>query len=640
MRTVIVNMPWSSIEVPSLAVGILAAAGRRHRPDDEITVLHANLEFVDWVCARMHFDYREYQLFSLDTYFTGCGDWIFTSALHGQTPWRLTEFSATIGVGLDERDRELAVRLHSIAPEFVEDMAQRIVRTGPQVVGLTSTFQQNVAALAVARRVKELDHDVVIVLGGANCDGAQGAALHRNFEWVDYVVRGEGDVVFPELLDAIDRRDDQITLPGVCWRTPSGETVANSLSQRPLPPAQIAEPTFDLYFERLAGSVACEWVEPKLVVEGARGCWWGEKHHCKFCGLNGSSMKFRSKSAEDFFAEVKTLAQQYQVLDFYVVDNIIDMDYLRTVLPRIVAEGLDYRLHYEIKSNMRLEQLRVLREAGAVHVQPGIESLSSSVLRVMDKGVTGCLNVRLLRDASSVGIAMYWNYLYGFPGERADDYKAVVEQLPALYHLAPPATEGRIAIERFSPYFDRPELGFGRPTRAAAHYYVNFDLPDDEVLDLAYIFEAERRGIEPELASELSAALERWRSHADKSFLTYVDRGDRISLYNLRPDFDWQQVTLSRPVEVEMFRLLMQPRTIGFLARKLSAGHDRVAESQVGDMLGRWAELGLTFTDGDQVIQVAPSESGQRLFKVVPDLPGAGGWARQTITNPEYGARL
>ncbi|MDQ2836280.1 MAG: RiPP maturation radical SAM C-methyltransferase [Actinomycetota bacterium] len=624
MRTMLINMPWSSIEVPSLAVGILSAVVHQHRPQDEVIPLDANLELVDWICERMPFTLREYELFALDTYFSGCGDWIFTGALYRDIPWRLPEFTERIGNTLDPADRELAIRLHRLMPQFIDELAVRVVSERPDVLGFTSTFQQNIAALALARRVKQLAPEILTVFGGANCDGDQGAALHRNFDCVDLVVRGEGDRVFPQLLDQVEAGHGFARLPGVCWRFDQPGSVANPMNARPLAPGQIGKPEFATYFERLARSRASEWVEPKLVVEGARGCWWGQKHHCTFCGLNGSSMEFRSKSGESFFDELKALAVEHRVLDFYVVDNIIDMSYLRSVLPRIVEEGLDYRFHYEIKSNMRLDQLQLLRQAGLVHVQPGIESLSSKVLDIMDKGVTGCLNVRLLRDAATVGIAMYWNYLYGFPGESVVNYEQILAQLPSLYHLMPPTGASRIALERFSPYYDRPELGFAGERRAADHYYVNYDLADAELLDLAYVFETEARGIDAALADRLLAALDRWQAYADQCSLVYLDHGEQIELFDNRPDFHWQHLVIGEPVEVALFRLLAQPHTVPGLLRKLHLADDEPSAVLVHDAMARWLALGITFTDNGYHVLVAPAESNQRIFEVTPSLPAAG----------------
>src|SRR5262249_6197562 len=159
------------------------------------------------------------------------------------------------------------------------------------------------------------------------------------------------------------------------------------MTTKPLLPTEIVSPDYDGYFERLESSTARDWVEPKLVVEGSRGCWWGEKHHCTFCGLNGSFMEFRSKSPMAFYHEIIRLVGRHQVLDMYVVDNILDMKYLSSLLPKLQESGYDLRLQYEIKSNLRRDQLATLYDAGLVNVQPGIESLSNRVLKIMDKGV-------------------------------------------------------------------------------------------------------------------------------------------------------------------------------------------------------------------------------------------------------------
>ena len=71
--------------------------------------------------------------------------------------------------------------------------ARRVLATGARVVGCTSTFEQHVASLALLRRIRELDPDVVTMLGGANCETVMGETTHRCFPWVDFVVSGEAD---------------------------------------------------------------------------------------------------------------------------------------------------------------------------------------------------------------------------------------------------------------------------------------------------------------------------------------------------------------------------------------------------------------------------------------------------------------
>jgi ribosomal peptide maturation radical SAM protein 1 len=623
-------MPWANIDVPSLALGILRNVAVATVPDAEVAVVHANLDYVDWVVKRHRFSAHDYNFYGHDSYFSGVGDWVFSSALYDDPQWRVREFGDELSL-TDER-REFSIDLHRSAPEFIQDLADRIVASRPDVVGFTSTFQQNAPALAAARAIKRAAPDVLTVFGGANCDGAQGAAVHRNFDFVDYVVRGEGEVAFPALLTALSRSDTEALakLPGLCWRAADGVARANPMTSRALLPDEIVSPYYDGFFERLESSVAHEWVEPKLVVEGARGCWWGEKHHCTFCGLNGSFMQFRSKSPARFYDEIIQLVERHQVLDMYVVDNILDMGYLTTLLPRLTESGYDLRLHYEIKSNMRREQLTALVSAGLVGVQPGVENLSARVLKIMDKGVTGCQNVRMLRDAASAGLAPYWNYLYGFPGETPEDYMPLIEQFPAMHHLTPLGALTRIAIERFSPYFGRPELGFGELAPAASYRRI-YDLPDTELMDLAYIFSAPQQGIDESVADQLRAAVDEWQREHLRSRLSHLDLGEEIVLVSRRRRFHWTVLTLRDPVEVAAFRLLDQPHTPAALLRKLShhfppSAPDRAGAATVAGievLLDRWRALGIVFTDAGQYVHVAPIATNEDLFRLKEYVEGS-----------------
>ncbi|MGW2411132.1 RiPP maturation radical SAM C-methyltransferase [Streptomyces tubercidicus] len=617
MRVLLVNMPWSPIDLPSLALGILRRSVDE-RTSGRADVLHANLEFTDWVTRRTTFTADDYQFYALSSYFMGCGDWVFSSALYDDPEWRVAEFSASMRGKLREERLDMSKELHRVVPEFVQETAERIVAAGPDVVGFTSTFQQNTAALAAVKYVKRLAPHIRTVMGGANCDAEQGAATHRNFPFLDFVVRGEGEAAFPQLLTALDEGGDLSDVPGLCHRDADGASVANPMSTRPLPPATILPPDYSGYFERLSASVARNWVEPKLVVEGARGCWWGEKHHCTFCGLNGSFMQFRSKSPDTFYEEIMELARRHRVLDMYLVDNILDMGYLTTVLPRIIDSGYDLRMHIEIKANMRRTQLRTLAQAGMIYVQPGIESLNSRVLDLMDKGVSGCQNVRMLRDGAETGLSVSWNYLHGFPGESAADYEPVIAQIPALEHLDPPVDlSARIAIERFSPYFNRPELGF-TGLRPEEHYRFTYDLPESELLDLAYVFEAPERGITEPTVTALNDALGAWKKHHTDSRLTHADLGDRIVLVSRRRAFDWGALELSTPTELAAFRLLDQPHAPAALTRKLAARlpEHTVDEAAVRALLQHWVTLGLVFTDGGQYVHLAPAAVNEDLLRL------------------------
>src|SRR5205085_6341958 len=118
-----------------------------------------------------------------------------------------------------------------------------------------------------------------------------------------------------------------------------------------------------------------------------------------------------------------------------------------------IQNEASYEIFYEVKANLRREQLKIMAQAGVTHLQPGIESLSSHVLRLMRKGVRAAQNVNLLRWARYYDIHVDWNLLWGFPGETEADYSEQEAAIPHLVHLQPPSSANRVWLERFSPLF-------------------------------------------------------------------------------------------------------------------------------------------------------------------------------------------
>ena len=93
------------------------------------------------------------------------------------------------------------------------------------------------------------------------------------------------------------------------------------------------------------------------------------------------------------------------------------MNYYRTVLPELAERKLGVTFFYEIKSNLKKKQVKLLADAGILTVQPGVESFSSHVLKLMRKGVTAIQNIQMLKWCREYGVDVAWNLLYGFPGE-------------------------------------------------------------------------------------------------------------------------------------------------------------------------------------------------------------------------------
>ncbi len=465
----LLSLPFGSLTRPSLALGLLAAHCRRLEIDCDVRYL--TLSFAELVGP------KEYGWLTREIpYEAFACDWLFTEALYGPRPDADAAYVEEVLRGIWHLRRDTIARIERLRPAvepFLVRCTEEIDWRRYTLVGFTSMFQQNIASLALAARVKAAYPHLTIAFGGANGEEPMGEALRRRFPFVDLVFSGEADVSFPATL--------------VARRHGSGGPAAPAGTLAELD--ELPLPEFDAFFEQLRSLPSLAETTPQLVVETARGCWWGERSHCTFCGLNGSTMAFRSKSPQRVVEELAYLRARHGVPRFWVVDDILDMRYFRTVLPMLEDEQLDVELFWEVKANLSAKHVRALRAAGVRSIQPGIESLSDNVLTLMRKGTTGLKNIELLKWCREYGVKPAWNLLYGFPGETEADYEETRTLIEAIWHLDPPQACGRVRLDRFSPYHENPQA-FGmenvRPKAPLSHIY---PFPRDEVMEIAYYFD-------------------------------------------------------------------------------------------------------------------------------------------------------
>lgn len=400
----------------------------------------------------------------------------------------------------------------SLAPQIepaLDALVEKVLALRPRIVGLTSSFQQNLAASAVARRIKARAPEIITVMGGPNVAGPLANGIAQAFPWIDYLFSGEADLDFPDFCEAYLRRGE----------LPRERVVVNE----PIRDMRVVfPPDFDDFFAQLrplqASGALPAGLPRYLMAETSRGCWWGAKHHCTFCGLNAEGMDFREKPAERVIGELEAL-KRWDVPRVMLTDNIMPGRYLVELMPRLADSPKRLGLFYEIKANLSEPQVDMLVQGGVVAIQPGIESLSSDVLKLMRKGVSAHQNIALLRHCSGVALQVFWNILYGFPGERADDYAAMIELMPKLHHLFPPSSATAIVIDRYSPYFADP-VGMGVAPIAPQPAYRALYPSSVAVEDIAYHFVGDYRTElldQPRLLAELRAAILAWRqSWADR----------------------------------------------------------------------------------------------------------------------------
>ena len=272
-------------------------------------------------------------------------------------------------------------------------------------------------------------------------------------------------------------------------------------------------PDFDDYFHCLENYKLQNKFDITIDIESSRGFWWGEHAHCTFCGLNGSTMRFRSKSSDRVLDEVKYLSKKYNINSFRFTDNILNTQYFNDFFPKIVQQKVNLSFFYETRSNLTKDQLIIMRNAGIKHFQPGIESFSDVILDMMKKGVTGLQNIQTLKWCLEIGITPYWNILMGFPREPKEEYAKMSNLIPLIEHLNPPERIVQIKLTRYSPYFFESKKYGLFNVRPYKFFNLMYPFSDETVRNLVYIFDYEyedKRNIE-EYWYMLKNLIESWK---------------------------------------------------------------------------------------------------------------------------------
>lgn len=595
MRVLLIDMPFGEVRLPSLALGLLKAElqGRGTGCDvANLKLLFASM--IGW-----------------DNYVWLSG---LTALLAGERTFARTFFSGCIPSDAEYASyamcclsREDIQRMRGIGEyvtPFLRNCLDAIAWDRYDIVGFSCMFEQNIASLALAYEVKRRFPGKTIVFGGANCEDSMGLTLHACFPYIDYVCRGEADYSFPELVRRLEqgqRIDDVAGLVyrrGNCSVSTGAPRLTSDLDALPYP-------DYDDYFRAVQTHAGPTGSSPTVLCEASRGCWWGEKSKCFFCGLNGGAVKSRCKSAARVEAEIDWLVQRYGAHYVRMVDNMLNPKHIESLLPRQARKNSGVRYFWEIRPTLSKEHVKLLAAAGVQDAQAGIENLSTNALRAMRKGSTSLGGIQTLKWCKQYGVRADWNILYGFPGETAADYARNLELVRLLKHLDPPSTIGRFRMDRFSPSFEMAaEMGLTNVRPNPIYRYI-YPLPEETLFNLVYSFEFgyQTRIDDGDRTVPLHCEVQAWKNRSGQ--LTGVPAGEALVVCDDRVPWGARQ----RTFEGERRSLLEycdRAQTVATVENRLKLERSETAmgKAEIEAILDEYVRDGLMIKEGSSYLSL------------------------------------
>ena len=296
-----------------------------------------------------------------------------------------------------------------------DTLKNEIKKRKPDVVGVTTTTFTLIDSIIIAKIINEVDNDIKVVFGGPHAHIYPEETI--KLPEVDFLVIGEGEITFTELLQKIDNYEELKKVKGVVFK--HDDRIVNTgyrgfiedLDSLPFPARHLTP--YNKYYSLIAKR------NPITTMFTSRGC----PYRCLFCHRPHMGKKFRARSPENVVEEIEE-CMNMGIHEILIYDDTFNIDKRRVfdVCNLIKERGLD--IYFDIRARIdRIdkEMLIALKEAGCVRIHYGIESANQRILDILRKDITVEQAEKVIQMTKDVGIETLAYFMIGNPTETRDE---------------------------------------------------------------------------------------------------------------------------------------------------------------------------------------------------------------------------
>lgn len=302
---------------------------------------------------------------------------------------------------------------------FAEDkninIYNKLKNISADIYGVTATTFTRFEAINIIRIVKEIFPERKVIVGGVHFMYTDVDVL-THIKEVDYVIRGEGEVTLPNLLDVIENGGDISQVRGISYRKNNivirnpDQDLFNDLDNVPI----YKYKTPLEYPEFLMGP---NQPVPAVSIMTSRGC----PNNCIFCAKAG--MKYRHHSTDYVIKEIEYYKENYDIHAF----NFLDLTF--TANPRrsqelceaIIEKKINIKWWCETRANIPLDLLDIMYRAGCRYLVMGVETGSEKVMQNLHKGISKNQINNVVEYATKIGINVQCYFMFSHLGETFED---------------------------------------------------------------------------------------------------------------------------------------------------------------------------------------------------------------------------
>jgi radical SAM superfamily enzyme YgiQ (UPF0313 family) len=308
------------------------------------------------------------------------------------------------------------------------ELSDRLVKEKPDVFGINCSTHTFLGAVEMMKGLKSLLPETKVVLGGYHATFAADRIM-KEYPFIDYIIKGEGERSFPELLQRIEDGVPPVDIGGISFFN-DGRPVSNpfslieDLDSLPFPDRGLLHNVDYGYFFQNVRLTFGKFT----TLCTSRGC----PFKCTYCSCAEFSLRrWRPRSAENVLDEIETLHDQGYECCVFVDDNFTH----RKKRVEEICDGIrDRKIKMQFYCEGRVdgapyELLRQMKGAGINVIYFGVESASQHVLDYYQKHIRPEQSVKAIQDAKSLGMIVVTSYIVGAPNESKEDVERTIEMI-------------------------------------------------------------------------------------------------------------------------------------------------------------------------------------------------------------------
>lgn len=322
-------------------------------------------------------------------------------------------------------------------------------------VGFSLNYGQFLPSLAIAKKIKELNPEKKIIFGGSRTINEIGIKTLEAFEYVDFIVSGEGEETLYRL--ASDFQNHKF-IPNLIYR--AGEEIIWNKSDDFIDLNNLPFLSFSSFYSELTSTYEdlqqYFHLYGRIPIEISRGCWWNQ---CSFCNLKAYHKRYREKDFDRLIEEIIFLSNEYKVLTFQLLGNTLPKKNYRVLFEKLRECGRDFTFYVEARAgNLKSEDYTLLKNAGFSTIQTGIETFSRHYLEKINKGVHVIDNIAALKFCKENDIKNSYNIIINYPNEEEIDFEETKKNVQLFKQFLDPPNISHFVVSFGSPIYENPAI--------------------------------------------------------------------------------------------------------------------------------------------------------------------------------------